>query len=580
MTVILLIVFGIFFWMLLGLRHRVSTLESIIKSNGLKLDEALPEAKAEKPSALAPVTPAIAAPAPINHASQWSEDFGSWLKEDWLIKLGALLLLIGFGWLVSYAFLNNWIGPVGRIALGYLAGAAFLALGAWRMRRFANQAGVFMALGSTTVLVTTFAARTVYDFFTPGTALAVMFLSTAFVGLASVKLRSRSLAIVSLVLAGLAPLLTHAATWDYVSLFMYLFVVMAGALWIVALTGIRELTLAALLVVAFYSLPQWFDGRSAVTAQLLVIAYAFVATFFLTSLMAILRGRREHDLPDIFVAGGNALFLLAWVMFAAPKEWQSLILVAWMMVFMAAAYAAFRVTSRRDAFYVYAGVGVTLLAAATAVELDGAALTIAFAVEAAVVSVVAGLAVRDWRLAERLAALLFIPGVMALIGLTWRTGRYVAGFQAAPVVFDQQLFALAVMAVLLLGLGVYYYRRHRRQPDGHHDSISVAMMISGSVYFYILLWRALSVAYDGQDSFVTVALFIYTVIGLAAYLVGRTRAMPRLQTYGSAVLLLVVARLLLVDVWKMALAGRIVTFFLVGASLMSTAFLGRAKKAN
>jgi uncharacterized membrane protein len=576
MTLIYIIVFGTFLWMLISLRHRVIVLETLVKKNGWMPEPGRPSITSE--TAVRPNF--LPSSVPATHASRWSENFGTWLREDWLLKLGALLLLIGFGWLMTYAFLNNWIGPVGRIALGYFAGVVFLALGVWRMRRFPNQAGVFMVLGSTTVLITTFAARLVYDFFTPGVALVVMFMSTAFVGLASVKLKSRSLALVSLVLAGLAPLLTHSATRDYVSLFMYLFVVMAGALWIVALTGIRELTLAALIVIAFYSLPQWFDGRTAVTSQLLVIAYAFVAVFFLTSLTAILRGRREHDLPDIFVAGGNALFLLAWVMFAAPKEWQSLILVAWMLVFMAAAFAAFRVTRRRDAFYVYAGIGVTLLAAATAVELDGAALTIAFAVESAVVSVVAGLAVRDWRLAERLGALFFIPGVMALFGLTWRTGRYVSGFQAAPVVFDQQLFALAVMAVLLLGLGLFFYRRHRRTPDGGSDTISVAMMISGSVYFYILLWRALSVAYDGQDAFVTVVLLVFTVIGLATHLIGRTRQMPRLQMYGSALLVLVVARLLLVDVWKMALAGRIVTFFLVGALLMSTAFLGRRKSMH
>jgi hypothetical protein len=39
--------------------------------------------------------------------------FFEWIKEDWLMKLGALLLLIGFGWLASYAFLHNWIGPHG-----------------------------------------------------------------------------------------------------------------------------------------------------------------------------------------------------------------------------------------------------------------------------------------------------------------------------------------------------------------------------------------------------------------------------------------------------------------------------------
>ena len=56
------------------------------------------------------------------------EKFSAWMKEDLLLKFGALLLLIGFGWLTTYAFLNNWIGPMGRITLGIIVGSFFIML--------------------------------------------------------------------------------------------------------------------------------------------------------------------------------------------------------------------------------------------------------------------------------------------------------------------------------------------------------------------------------------------------------------------------------------------------------------------
>ncbi|MFW5853608.1 MAG: hypothetical protein ACOCU8_03230 [Patescibacteria group bacterium] len=59
----------------------------------------------------------------------WSERLFDWLKEGWMLKAGAVLLLAGFGWLTTYAFLNNWIGPAGRIALGFGAGFLFLLIG-------------------------------------------------------------------------------------------------------------------------------------------------------------------------------------------------------------------------------------------------------------------------------------------------------------------------------------------------------------------------------------------------------------------------------------------------------------------
>ena len=135
--------------------------------------------------------------------------FTSWIKEDWLLKLGGLLLIIGFGWLTTYAFLNNWVGPMGRITLGIIAGALFILFGYIRVKKYLHQGGVFLILGSTIILLTVFAGREFYGFFTPISALAIMFLSTALVALVSVKYDSRSIAISSLILAGVSPLLVH-----------------------------------------------------------------------------------------------------------------------------------------------------------------------------------------------------------------------------------------------------------------------------------------------------------------------------------------------------------------------------------
>src|SRR3989344_1249789 len=150
------------------------------------------------------------------------DKFFKWCTEDWLLKLGALLLLIGFGWFASYAFLHNWIGPVGRITAGLIAGVLILMLGWWRIRNYLHQGGIFLVLGSTTILLTIYAAREIYDFFTPSIALIVMFLSALVVTVASVRHKSKQLAILSIALAGIAPLLTNSPTADYVSLFNYL----------------------------------------------------------------------------------------------------------------------------------------------------------------------------------------------------------------------------------------------------------------------------------------------------------------------------------------------------------------------
>jgi uncharacterized membrane protein len=72
-----------------------------------------------------------------------------------------------------------------------------------------------------------------------------------------------------------------------------------------------------------------------------------------------------------------------------------------------------------------------------------------------------------------------------------------------------------------------------------------------------------------------IALVVYTLIGIITYFNGRARGSKGLVTYGGILLGLVVARLLFVDVWNMELTGRIITFFLIGALLIGTAFLGK-----
>jgi len=52
--------------------------------------------------------------------------------------LGAIILLIGFAWLATYAFADfahSWIGPKGRI-LGIAAGVLFIILGWYRIKTY------------------------------------------------------------------------------------------------------------------------------------------------------------------------------------------------------------------------------------------------------------------------------------------------------------------------------------------------------------------------------------------------------------------------------------------------------------
>lgn len=502
----------------------------------------------------------------IPDGPDWFERFAAWIKEDWLLKLGALLLLIGFGWLASYAFINNWIGPVGRITLGMIAGIAVLLFGWVRVQKYPAQGSIFVVLGSTVFLLTTFAAREIYDFLTPSTALAMMFATTVLVAFMSVRYKIFSLALCSLVLASIAPLLINSPSADYVSLFSYLLVIILGAVWVTVLIGGRGLTTAALLVVIFYSLPHLFMLSDADTGMLLLFAYAFAAIFFITNILGITKAANKSLISDLMTAAGNGLLLLAWIMIAAPEEWKSLIIAAWTVVFVCGAYVVFKSVERKEPFYIYAGLGVAMIAAATSVELQGASLTIAYTIESLIVGLTAYYVLKDFKVAKALSWLFIIPSVSSLNSIfsdSWSIS-----------VFNEDFFVLLVLGLSILSLGYFLWKisREKNLPS----SFAKSLMILGSIYFYILIWLSLQSALLDDNTAIMIALITYTIVGLCAYFYGLSRSRT-LYIYGGVILGFVVLRLLFIDAWNMELTGRIITFFSVGALLVSTAFFGRKK---
>ncbi len=527
----------------------------------------IPRSLVEPVSAAAPMAQNTGAIA----AGVSSEDiFFNWLKDNWLLKLGALLLLIGFGWLVSYAFLNNWIGPAGRIGLGMLSGTAIMIIGFWRIRTFAAQGGIFIALGATVMLLTTYAARGIYGFFTPASALVFMFAVSALVALASGIYNRKSLAIASVFLAGAAPMLTASATQNYIALFAYLFAVVLGSVWITVWKDYREVVLASLLIVLYYSMPSLLGIHTADRDLLLLFVYGFSAIFYVSHTAGLIRLTGKAATADLLVALGNSLLLAVWIYVAAQKEWQSLILMAWAVVFVVGAFVVFRRNGAREPLYLYAGVGLAYIAAATAIELSGAALTLAYIFEAAVLSLSLYGLTKDIVVAQRASIALAGPALLSFESMTssaWNLG-----------VFNEHFFVLAAMTAALFILGGMYFEAAQRSTDDVKRG-NAALLIIGTLYAYILLWLSLHAAMPQQpDTAVMIALFIYTVIGVAAYVYGSSDDSSGLKAYGGTMLALVVARLMIVDVWHMALTGRIITFFLIGTLLMSTAFIGKRKQ--
>lgn len=496
--------------------------------------------------------------------------FVLWLKQDILVKVGALLLLIALGWFVSYAFANNWIGPIGRITLGILFGLGLMILGVIRITKVPNQGAIFTVLGSTTVILTLYAARGIYDFFTPASALAGMFLMVAFVAFVSVRYQREQLAIASLVLGAVAPLLTNAPTPDITGLSLYLLMLVVGTLWVVYITRSHVLTPLALGVVALYGLPLLAEPLSGDTLIGLFFTFVFVSLFFITNVLSMLSDRNQNRVGEqsqYLTAIGTGLYLLVWIFVAAPDMWQTPLYLIWMVVFSVGAFAVYTRTRDRLPFYIYGSVALCLLVAATANEFEGALLTIVYTVQLLSIVLIADTVVMNSSVARKLAWL-FLPltfvALQHFVSPAWQDGVLHSDFFASFIVMT---------ALLVVGLKLNQGRTGTTQID----TISQTLLIFSGSYALILIWLVFhAVLATGPAT--AFSLVTYTIGGLIFYVTGRLESNKNMVTIGMALIAGVVVRLLVVDVWALQLEQRIILFFVIGVLLLSTAFIKKGTK--
>lgn len=132
---------------------------------------------------------------------------------------------------------------------------------------------------------------------------------------------------------------------------------------------------------------------------------------------------------------------------------------------------------------------------------------------------------------------------------------------------------LYALACIIFAAASLLYRSIQTLTDDTESYLtsSKLLFIFFGLYVTALVWLVAGAVFGSVDVAVSVALLIYTVAGLCLYTIGRTTNVTELRYAGIVLLTGVVGRLLLVDVWRMAILGRIVTFLGVGLLFILTA---------
>jgi uncharacterized membrane protein len=317
-------------------------------------------------------------------------DLESMVAGSWFNWIGIIAVTLGVGFFLKLAFDKQWIGPVGRVSLSTLVGITLLYLGdRLQGRGLKSYAYVLSGGGLLILYLSDFAAYNIYHLIGQPTAFLLMAAVTATAVLLSVRLNALSVAILGLVGGFLTPLLLSTGVDNEVGLFTYIAVLDAGVLAVAYFKRWRSLDFASFVGTVAITLG-WafkFYEPGKVWTTLFFLSVFFLLYSLLAFFHNVLPGRptRWFDVA-LTVANATLYFGLSYVMLieagfdhVTPAIQAVLVSIFFAWLF----YATWR-WSPDDILlrYSYVGAAATFLTVALAIQLELHWVTIAWAVEA------------------------------------------------------------------------------------------------------------------------------------------------------------------------------------------------------
>ena len=112
-----------------------------------------------------------------------TQSLESRVGSHWFNRIGILAILIGMTWFLKFAIDNHWIGPLGRVLIGLIAGAGLIAWSErFRARRYIGFSYSLKAVGSGILYLSLWAAFSLYHLVPVSVAFLAMIAVTAFNG--------------------------------------------------------------------------------------------------------------------------------------------------------------------------------------------------------------------------------------------------------------------------------------------------------------------------------------------------------------------------------------------------------------
>src|SRR3989454_9783560 len=524
--------------------------------------------------------------APPLHDSQpkssSSLDLETLIGGRWLNRIGIVAIISAATFFLKYAFDNNWIGPSGRVAIGILLGAAMLPWSHWLLQRgYSYFSEGIAGLGAAVMYLSIWAGCQYYKLFSLDVGFVAMIVVTA--GMAAVALgrNSQRIALLSLFGGFLTPVLVSEGKDAQVVLFTYLLILGAGLLAIEMRRDWRSLTPISFLLSQLYFWG-WYSEfyRPAKLERTIIFATLFFLLYAALPVLRAVRYSQLHELDIVVVLANSFAYLGAlYVMLWPQDRWPLTLLVLALsggQLLVARLMPPPKAGESPLVLLLFAGLALTFATLAIPIRLEGKWITLAFAIEGAILV---------WTGFRSTTGFLRAGGYFLLALATVRL--LIFPLPAPQFLFNERFAAYAIL-IFCFGVVVYAAREHE-SAVGRDELNALGVFAVGINVFALIalsleLWDHFgSHAGLGIDSGLAQHLalsLLWTAYASALIALGVRRESALLRWQALVLFGLVVVKVFLYDSSYLERFYRIISFFILGLVLLVVSFLYQRKVAH
>jgi uncharacterized membrane protein len=501
-------------------------------------------------------------------------DLESLIAGRWLNRVGIITVLIAAALFLKFAFDNQWVGAIGRVAIGLAAGFGLLVMGERQLRKgYSYFSEGITALGGGVLVLSIFAAWDLYDLIPRAGAFAGLLLVTAVLVWLALRRDSERLAILALGVGFLV--LGLLGILDQVPLFGYLAILVGGFLFLAAHKGWRLVAPLALLGTLIY-LWTWIDERYSPARLLETLAFAtlfFVefAAHFLSRLRSAPDDSRWPLRVELLLLPINAGwygFLLYTLLVRDHRGWlTAAVLMIGVLHLAAARWVSGRGSEESSARLILGGLALSFITVAIPIRLEGEAIPIALAIEATLLIWTGFRA--EMRAVRGFGIVLFVAVV----------GQLVEQSSARERLLLNARFASFAVAVVALALSTHWARTRWEglEPTERQLFGVLAIAVSAVAVWGLSeeIWYALGrQALDADTRFARQMglSLLWTFAASLLIFVGVKWRWAALRWQGLVLLGITVLKVFLLDLSFLERAYRIASFLVLGTVLLAVSF--------